>query len=43
MSPLGHKIMAIKRRRIAATLAGDRKNVWGLTLLLNALVRRAGT
>lgn len=40
MSPLGHKIMAIKRQRIAATIAGDRAKVWGLTLALNALVRR---
>jgi len=41
MSPLGRKIMAIKRKRAAAAVAGEREKVWGLTLLLNALVRRA--
>jgi hypothetical protein len=41
MSPLGHRIMAIKRRRAAAALAGDKGRAWGLTLVLNALVRRA--
>lgn len=41
MSPLGRRIMAIKRQRIAAAIADDRAKVWGLTLALNALVRRA--
>jgi len=41
MSPLGRRIMAIKRQRIAATIADDRAKVWELTLALNALVRKA--
>lgn len=40
MSPLGHKIMAIKRRRANASLNKDKVMFWGLTLVLNALVRR---
>lgn len=41
MSPLGRRIMAIKRLRAAAALAGDSVRAWGLTLVLNALVRRS--
>lgn len=43
MSPLGRKmIMATKRARAAAAVADQRSRVWGLTLALNAIVRRRG-
>lgn len=42
MSPLGRKIMSLKRQRAIAYTRGQRSKAWGLTLAINALVRRAG-
>jgi hypothetical protein len=39
MSPLGRQIMATKRARADAATRGQRNRVWGLTIVINALVR----
>lgn len=41
MSPLGKIIMAHKRRRANASLNRDKAMFWGLSLAINAIVRKA--